>query len=80
MGYVARSARETLREWVRHGRTVLYSNGLTDRPLTGDNAFVDHLQLNAAAGSYSLTVSITIGHLSARATRSFHVVASRPKR
>src|SRR2546430_911399 len=76
VGYVTRSARETLREWVRRGRAVLYSNGLTDRPLTGDNALVDHLQLNAAtAGRYSLTVSITIGRLSSRATRSFQVVA-----
>src|SRR5919202_2469644 len=81
VGSVARSARETLREWVWHGRSLLYSNGLTDRPFSGDNALVDHLQLGgAAAGRYSITVSITIGRLSARATRSFQVAAARPKR
>jgi hypothetical protein len=81
VGDVARSARETLREWVGHGRSLLYSNGLTDRPFSGDNALVDHLQLGgAAAGRYSITVSITIGRLSARATRSFQVAAARPKR
>src|ERR671933_2645525 len=81
VGDVARSTRETLREWVWHGRSLLYSNGLTDRPFSGDNALADHLQLGgAAAGRYSLTVSITIGRLSARATRSFQVAAARPKR
>jgi hypothetical protein len=80
VGGVARSARETLREWVWHGRSLLYSNGLTDRPFSGDNALVDHLQLGGAAGRYSITVSITIGRLSARATRSFQVAAARPKR
>jgi len=81
VGDVARSMRETLREWVWHGRSLLYSNGLTDRPFSGDNALVDHLQLGtAAAGGYSITVSVTIGRLSARATRSFQVVAARPKR
>jgi hypothetical protein len=81
VGDVTRSAHETLREWVWHGRSLLYSNGLTDRPFSGDNALVDHLQLGgAAAGRYSITVSITIGRLSARATRSFQVAAARPKR
>jgi hypothetical protein len=81
VGGVARSMRETLREWVWHGRSLLYSNGLIDRPFGGDNALVDHLQLGgAAAGGYSITVSITIGRLSARATRSFQVAAARPKR
>ena len=81
VGDVARSARETLREWVWHSRTLLYSNGLTDRPFSGDNALVDHLQLGgAAAGRYSLTVSITIGRLSAHATRSFQVAVARPTR
>jgi hypothetical protein len=32
------------------------------------------------AGRYSITVGITIGHLSARATRSFQVAAAQPKR
>jgi hypothetical protein len=80
VGDVARSARETLRERVWHGRSLLYSNGLTDRPFSGDNALVDHLQLGGAAGGYSITVSITIGRLSARATRSFQVAVARPKR
>ena len=81
VGDVARSAHETLRERVWHGRSVLYSNGLTDRPFSGNNALIDHLQLGgAAAGRYSITVSITIGRLSARATRSFQVAAARPKR
>src|SRR5205085_7431104 len=44
VGPIAGTARETLREWVRHGKTPLYSNGLTDRPFSGDNALVDHLQ------------------------------------
>jgi hypothetical protein len=81
VGDVAGSARETLREWVWHGRSLLYSNSLTDRPFSGDNALADHLQLGgAAAGRYSITVSISIGRLSARATRSFRVAAARPKR
>ena len=80
VGYVARSTRETLRESFWHGRSLLYSNGLTDRPFSGDNALVDHLQLGgAASGRYSITISIAIGHLAARATRSFQVVGSRPK-
>ncbi|HKC75725.1 MAG TPA: hypothetical protein VKF37_16230 [Chloroflexota bacterium] len=80
VGDVTKSMRETLREWVWHGRSLLYSNGLTDRPFSGDNALIDHLQLGgAAAGSYSITVSITIGRLSARATRSFQVAAARSK-
>ena len=81
VGDVARSMRETLREWVWHGRSLLYSNSLTDRPFSGDNALVDHLQLSgAASGGYSITVSITIDRLSARATHSFQVAAARPKR
>jgi hypothetical protein len=81
VGDVARSMRETLREAVWHGRSLLYSNGLTDRPFGGNNALIDHLQLgSAAAGGYSITVSITIGRFSARATRSFQVAAARPQR
>jgi hypothetical protein len=59
---------------------VLYRNGLTDRPFGGDNVLRDHLLLRAAApGTYNVSVSVTIGRLSARATHTFRVIAPSPR-
>lgn len=76
-GTLSKGARETLRAWVWHGKTLLYSNALTDRPFSGDNAVTDHLQLHGAApGSYKLTITVTIGRLSARGSHTFQVIAA----
>ena len=72
-----RGARETVRETVWQGGKILYSNGLTDRPYDGDNEADDHLLLaGVAPGHYNVTVTVTIGRLSAYATHTFRVVAA----
>jgi hypothetical protein len=77
VGALPRGARETLRDWVRRGKTLLYSNSVTDRPFGGDNAVVDHLQLHSAVlGRYSVTVAVTIGQRTVRATHDFWVAAA----
>lgn len=77
VGALPRGARETLRDWVRRGKTLLYSNSVTDRPFGGDNAVVDHLQLHSTApGRYSVTVAVTIGRRTVRATHDFWVAAA----
>lgn len=74
VGALPRRARETLRDWLRHGAALLYSNAVTDRPYSGDNGIVDHLQLKGAApGAYSITVAVTIGRYQSRATQPFRV-------
>lgn len=80
VAYVAASAREVLREWVRKDSSALYSNGLTDRVFPGDNVLDDHLQLaGAVPGTYTITLSIAVGKLRARAACSFQVVAPSPR-
>ena len=80
VGHIPKGARETLREVVWRGKSALYRNGLTDRPFSGDNGVVDHLQLRAAAiGAYNVTLTITIGRLSAHATHTFRVAAAHSK-
>lgn len=77
VGTLPRGARETLRDWVRRGKTLLYSNRVTDRPFGGDNTVIDHLQLHSAApGRYSVTMTITIGRRSVRTTHDFWVAAA----
>lgn len=71
---------EALHEVVWIGKRILYSNGLTDRPYSGDNALVDHLHLSGAtSGVYTITVTIAIGRASVKAAHAFHVIAAPPK-
>ncbi len=77
IGAVGPKARETLTDTVaaRGSATVLYRNGIGDRPFAGDNTAADRLRLNGAApGSYTVTFAVTIGHATARATHTFRVV------
>ncbi len=77
IGAVGPTARETLADTVtaRSSTTVLYRNGVRDRPFAGDNTASDHLRLNGAApGSYTVTFTVTIGHATAHATHTFRVV------
>jgi hypothetical protein len=74
---VSRGAREMLREWVWRGKTTLYRNSLTDRPFAGDNVLIDGLRLGGVTPG---TYDVTVGRLTARATRAFQVVPARPAR
>jgi len=77
IGAVGLNARETLTDTVaaRGNATVLYRNGIQDRPFAGDNTAADRLRLNGAApGSYTVTFTVTIGHATVRATHTFRVV------
>jgi hypothetical protein len=76
IGRPPRGARETVRETVWRGKAVLYSNGFADAPYEGDNEADDHLALpGLAPGRYNVTIAVTVGRLSAGATRAFRVVA-----
>lgn len=71
---VANSAPETVRETLSGGSKVLLANTLNDRGYAGANVLADHMQLdNAPAGSYTLSVTVSLAGRTATATHIFRV-------